>query len=117
MGVRKMGEIGMIRSGLQIVLTLLLSLNVWQQVYKGSLRGTVTAPHAGAVMGLTLEIVADAQPSRGQDKLTLTTDQFGKYKTDLAPGQYKICARKDGFEESCRCVRVEERQEAEVDFL
>jgi Carboxypeptidase regulatory-like domain len=97
-----------------IVLSVLLGLCQAEGSSKGNLHGIVRDPQ-GAVVSLPIEIVADA-PSENGGKVVVTTDQFGKYLTDLAAGQYKACARKRGFEESCRCVRIEEGRDTEVDF-
>lgn len=97
-----------------IILSLLLSLQEGNS--KGSLHGIVTAPYAGGVWGSTVEIAADVGVGRSVDRLVVTTDQFGKYSAELAAGQYKICARKPGLEESCRCIRIEEGRDTKADL-
>jgi hypothetical protein len=98
-----------------IALTLSLCLSQSPSRPKSTLRGVVTAPYAH-IWEATVEIVPDRPSQESGDRIVLTTDQSGKYVTELASGQYKVCARYRGLEETCHCVRIEQGRDAQLDF-
>jgi hypothetical protein len=80
----------------------------------GKVYGIVKDPQ-GAVVSLRIEIVAAESPQT-QHKVSLSTDQFGKYSAELVAGEYRACAKMRGFEEACHCFHIEQGRDTEVDF-
>lgn len=85
------------------------------QSQTGSLHGEVTARYA-RVWGATIGIVPDIKPAGTEGRITATTDQYGKYAVKLPVGQYNVCVRHHGLEETCHCIRIDEGRDAELDF-
>jgi hypothetical protein len=81
----------------------------------GSLHGAVMAPYA-RVWAASVGIVSDVQAAGTEGRITVTTDQYGKYAVELPVGQYKVCASHRGLEEACHCIRIEEGRDTELNF-
>lgn len=96
------------------VLSTLLVAQRSEGSLDGRVHGVVKDPQGG-VVSLAIEIEAD-EPSTTLHKITVRTDQFGKYAVVLAAGEYRACARMRGFEETCHCVHVEKGYDTEKDF-
>jgi hypothetical protein len=88
----------MLRNTVVPVLALIATLLLWpglaQAQFRGSLRGTITDPNGGAVVGATVTLTN----ANTNQTMTSTTDQYGIYQFNaLAPAPYKLSVEKTGF--------------------
>lgn len=80
---------------LALMLAALLCPSLAQAQFRGSLRGTITDPNGGAVVGATVTLTNKST----NEKLTSTTDSFGIYQFNaLPPAPYSLSVEKSGFQ-------------------
>jgi len=79
---------------LSLLLVGLLFPSLAQAQFRGSLRGTITDPNGGAVVGATVTLTN----KNTNESLTSTTDAYGIYQFNaLPPAPYSLSVQKSGF--------------------
>lgn len=80
---------------LALIVAALLFPSLAQAQFRGSLRGTITDPNGGAIVGATVTLTNTST----NETLTSTTDENGIYQFNaLAPAPYRLTVEKAGFE-------------------
>ena len=84
---------------------LVVAVAAWGQLSTSSLRGVALDPNGAAVPGVLVTI---ENAATGVIERTLTTDENGNYAAEaLAPGTYKVSAKKQGFTTQVRNIDVQ----------
>src|SRR5438046_1308224 len=95
-------------------LLLAVAVATWGQLSTSSLLGVALDPKGAAVTGVVVTI---EKAATGVIDRTLTTDENGNYAAEaLAPGTYRVSAKKQGFTTQVRNVDVQVGRVVVVDL-
>jgi carboxypeptidase family protein len=93
---------------------LLFALGATAQTPTGTLRGAITDPSGGAILGVTVRVVNTSTNGAKEFK----TDAGGRYVIPfLSPGLYTVSVKATGFRESREsAVKIDVGQVRSIDF-